>query len=259
MKNLVKINILALVLAQVSIFAAQAEKEAKLEAQRQETRNLCLWRAAEAGQLERVKDMLSQKADINVLKVAPKDAPKNDNTALTLAADNDRQEVVRYLLEQGADDTLGGFHQMIDPSPFTSGKKLFFRRQPEALQNLVKAHFLSLHSPIADATSLPKEMVNLIISKMYITDEDRQLARGTDAGDLEGVALALSKSADPNYITPMGVSCLDLAKSSGFMFIGRPRNGGKVSAAHRENEEKLIRLLLDARADASRVRKKISS
>lgn len=138
--------------------------------------------ASTLGNLSEVQSLLARKANIN--------AVYKKTTPLKESASCRKPQVFNYLLHNGADDTLADFHANFDralPSNETT-----MQVYEDYFGNCVKKE-------IAQALpNLPQETINLICSKMYITDLDRKLGTAIWSGDTKEIEKLLQDGADPN-------------------------------------------------------------
>lgn len=217
MNFLIKIVAFIMMTALPLVAAQKSDKEQKLEVDSQKTRNISLLRAVKAGQLNYVKDLLSQKADINCMN-------KHGYTPLKIAASKNHQEVLALLLAAGADDTLANFHWLYDQD------SMLIKSQK---QNLIKTYENYLkdvrHQICQSNTGLPDVVVNIIMDKMWITEVDRALGFAVLNEESGKIKNLLRLGADPNFCGYRGPALL--------------------IAGCRKDGLEIMRLLLDARAN----------
>lgn len=163
---------------------------------------------AEGGSIPLAKEALARKLPVNAI------SPQNADTALIIAAEHDRVELVRLLLEHGADpnigvrrDSLGRFAPALSLAAWTAS--------PGVIDLLLKAG--------ADP-SKPNNMGDLPI---------HYAARG---GNLENVRHLLKLGADVHSRNHEGVEPMTMAAYNGFVEIVRilVGNGGDPEQALRE-------------------------
>lgn len=194
MQNTLKsLSALALALLSLSLSASQIEHKKEQELQKINQEFL---EAARNNNLEKVQNLLDQKAEINTAL--------RGKTALTLAAQVQHptseltkypnKDVIKLLLNRGADDTLDDFHGLLNPTTHGDEKeaaKILQQAFDEYLQTSVKPL-------LAETTQLPSVIITTIIQKMHVTDHDRECLELLVQGDCKKAEELLKKGADPN-------------------------------------------------------------
>ncbi len=180
MKNILKIKRIILLFSVISLSAMDAEK--KVEHSKQEELNTKLRGCFVAkfyadhpddNHFEVAQSLLAQKADINTRSPEYLGFP----TSLELACDGGRADSVRWLLERGADDTVnqGQFYDWLEGSLVSKVR--------------IAGYYEDKVIPIiAESVPLPKTILNLIVSKLYITKADIDLFQKIDTGSIEEIA-----------------------------------------------------------------------
>lgn len=169
----------------------------KIELSKQEKLNKSFWGCfvnkfyhdnPDSNHFEAAQSLLDQKADINYVRCFGSRVLGGE-TALEVAwsADHASTASVIWLLERGADDTAndGGFYDEIAANPHH--------------KSVIAGYYENKVRPIVEQSlPVPKSVIDLIISKMYITAVDDELFEKAETASVQEIAQLLARNADPN-------------------------------------------------------------
>ncbi len=169
-----------------------------------------LLKAADAGDLAKTKSLVAQGADVNAKN-------KRGWTALSVAAFNDRMEVIKYLIAQGADIKLvGAYNRTALMNAASNGNvelvKLLLSKGADP-----KFQSFGLNVLMAAAIAGNAEVVKLLLDKgadvhtKNKEDGNTALFYAANNGSLDIVKLLLEKGADINAINNDKQSVLEYA------------------------------------------------